>query len=101
MIRELLAERCQALKKALAGVDPELLTVLPFNSGCLRPGGASRRASGVAAEQVRRHLLDHYDTGLIAMEPRYLRIAYCSVDAAALPELVSRLETGVRELAGR
>lgn len=99
-IRELLAERYRALKQALAGVDPELLTVLPFNSGCFALVELPERL-GLTAEQVRRHLLEHYDTGLIAMEPRYLRIAHCSVDAAALPELVSRLETGVRELAGR
>ncbi|HJX26871.1 MAG TPA: aminotransferase class I/II-fold pyridoxal phosphate-dependent enzyme [Thermoanaerobaculia bacterium] len=99
-IRELLAERYRALKQALAGVDPELLTVLPFNSGCFALVELPETL-GLTAEQVRRHLLEHYDTGLIAMEPRYLRIAHCSVDAAALPELVSRLETGVRELAGR
>jgi aspartate/methionine/tyrosine aminotransferase len=99
-IRELLAERYRALKKALAGVDPELLTVLPFNSGCFALVELPERL-GLTAEQVRRHLLERYDTGLISMEPRYLRIAHCSVDAAALPELVSRLETGVRELAGR
>lgn len=99
-IRELLGERYRALKQALAGVDPELLTVLPFNSGCFALVELPE-SLGLTAEQVRRHLLDHYDTGLIAMEPRYLRIAHCSVDAAALPELVNRLEMGVRELAGR
>jgi aspartate/methionine/tyrosine aminotransferase len=99
-IRELLAERYRALKQALAGVDPELLTVLPFNSGCFALVELPE-SLGLGAEQVRRHLLDHYDTGLIAMEPRYLRIAHCSVDAAALPELVRRLEAGVRELGGR
>jgi aspartate/methionine/tyrosine aminotransferase len=99
-IRELLAERYRALKKALAGVDPELLTVLPFNSGCFALLELPERL-GLTAEQVRRHLLERYDTGLISMEPRYLRIAHCSVDAVALPELVNRLEAGVRELAGR
>ena len=44
--------------------------------------------------------LDHHDTGLISIEPRYLRIAHCSVDAAALPELVRRLEKGIAELVG-
>ena len=99
-IREMLAGRYRALKQALAGVDPDLLTVLPFNSGCFALVELPETL-GLTAEQVRRHLLDHYDTGLIAMEPRYLRIAHCSVDAAALPELVRRLEAGVRELAGR
>lgn len=99
-IHEMLAGRYRALKQALAGVDPDLLTVLPFNSGCFALVELPETL-GLTAEQVRRHLLDHHDTGLIAMEPRYLRIAHCSVDAAALPELVRRLEAGVRELAGR
>ena len=98
-IRLLLEERYRALKKALAETDPRLLTVLPFNSGCFALVELPE-ALGLTAEQVRRHLLDHYDTGLISIEPRYLRIAHCSVDAAALPELVRRLEKGIAELAG-
>jgi aspartate/methionine/tyrosine aminotransferase len=102
-VRALLEERYRALKAALAGVDPALLSALPFNAGCfalieltaeLAPGLA------IGAEEARRHLLAHEDVGLISIEPRYLRIAHCSVDAAALPELVRRLERGVAELAG-
>jgi hypothetical protein len=36
----------------------------------------------------------------VSIAPRYLRIAHCSVDQAALPELVRRMERAVRELAG-
>lgn len=97
-IRLLLEGRYRALKGALAGVDPELLTVLPFNSGCFALVELPERL-GLTSEQVRRHLLERHDTGLISIEPRYLRIAHCSVDAAALPELARRLELGVRELA--
>jgi hypothetical protein len=50
---------------------------------------------------VRRHLLDRHDTGLVSIEPRYLRIAHCSVAVEELPELVRRLERWVAELAGR
>jgi aspartate/methionine/tyrosine aminotransferase len=96
-VRRLLEERYHALKKALAAVDPALLTVLPFNSGCFALVELPE-SLGLTSEQVRRHLLDHHDTGLISLEPRYLRIAHCSVDTAALPELVRRLETGIREL---
>jgi aspartate/methionine/tyrosine aminotransferase len=98
-VRVLLEERYHALKQALAKTDPRLLTVLPFNSGCFALVELPE-SLGLTSEQVRRHLLDHHDTGLIAIEPRYLRIAHCSVDAAALPELVRRLETGIAELAG-
>jgi hypothetical protein len=72
--------------------------VLPFNSGCFALVELPE-SLGLTSEQVRRHLLDHHDTGLISLEPRYLRIAHCSVDTAALPELVRRLETAIKELA--
>ena len=52
------------------------------------------------AEEVRRRLLDDYDTGVIAIPPNYLRIAFCSVEKGTLPELVRRLEQAVSELAG-
>ena len=96
-VRILLEGRYRALRGALAATDPELLTVLPFNSGCFALVELPERL-GLTAETVRRHLLDHYDTGLIAIDARYLRIAHCSVDASALPELVRRLETAVAEL---
>lgn len=98
-VRLLLEGRYRALKGALAGVDPGLLTVLPFNSGCFALIELPE-ALGIDSETVRRHLLAHHDTGLISTAPRYLRIAHCSVDAAALPELVRRLEKGIAELAG-
>jgi len=98
-VRLLLEGRYRALKGALAGVDPGLLTVLPFNSGCFALVEIPE-ALGIDSETVRRHLLAHHDTGLISTSPRYLRIAHCSVDAAALPELVRRLEKGIAELAG-
>lgn len=98
-VRLLLEGRYRALKEALAKADPGLLAVLPFNSGCFALVELPERL-GLTSEQVRRHLLEHHETGLISLEPRYLRIAHCSVDAAALPELARRLEAGVRELAG-
>jgi aspartate/methionine/tyrosine aminotransferase len=98
-VRLLLEGRYRALKAALARVDPRLLAVLPFNSGCFALVEIPA-ALGIDSETVRRHLLAHHDTGLISLAPRYLRIAHCSVDEAALPELVRRLEQGVAELAG-
>ncbi len=101
VVRALLEERYRALSGALAKTDPELFTPLPFNSGCFALVELAPRLTqaGITADRVRRHLLLRHDTGLISIEPRYLRIAHCSVDAAALPELVSRLAEGVAELA--
>jgi len=97
-IRQELGRRYRTLRGLLDAVDRELLRPLPFNSGCfalleLAPG------VGVSAETVRRHLLDVLDTGLIAIKPNYLRIAFCSVAEEALAELVERLQSGVAELA--
>ncbi|MFL6258740.1 MAG: aminotransferase class I/II-fold pyridoxal phosphate-dependent enzyme [Thermoanaerobaculia bacterium] len=97
-VRLLLEGRYRALKGALAGVDPGLLTVLPFNSGCFALAEIPERL-GIDAQTVRRHLLARHDTGLVSIAPRYLRIAHCSVDAGAIPELARRLETGITELA--
>jgi aspartate/methionine/tyrosine aminotransferase len=97
-VRRLLEGRYRALKGALAKVDPGLLAVLPFNSGCFALVEIPE-ALGIDAETARRHLLARHDTGLISIAPRYLRIAHCSVDEAALPELARRLERGIAELA--
>ncbi len=99
-VRALLESRYRALQGALAETDPKLLTVLPFNSGCFALVELPERL-GLTAEAVRRHLLDHHDTGLISIDARYLRIAHCSVDSSALPELVRRLERAVMELCRR
>lgn len=96
-VRQLLEGRYRALRGALGQADPELLTVLPFNSGCFALIELPERL-GLTSEQVRLHLLEHHDTGLISIDPRYLRIAHCSVDAEALPELARRVERGVAEL---
>lgn len=98
-VRLLLEGRYRALKQALAEADPALVPALPFNSGCFALVELPE-SLGLDSETVRRHLLAHHDTGLVSIAPRYLRIAHCSVDKAALPELVRRMERAVKELAG-
>ncbi len=96
-VRLLLEGRYRVLKRELAGIDPGLLTVLPFNSGCFALVEIPERL-GIDSETARRHLLARHDTGLISLAPRYLRIAHCSVDEGAIPELVRRLAAGIGEL---
>ena len=97
-IRVLLAERYRALQQALQKVDERLLRPVPFNSGCFALVEMAE-SLGVTAEEVRLHLLDRFDTGVVSVGQRHLRIAFCSVAAAAMPELVGRMERGVAELA--
>lgn len=99
-VRVLLEGRYHALKGAVDRIDPELVRVLPFNSGCFALAEIPE-ALGIDSETARRHLLSRWETGLISLAPRYLRIAHCSVAAESLPELAARLERGIAELAGR
>jgi hypothetical protein len=71
---------------------------LPFNSGCFALVELAE-SLGVTAEEVRQQLLERFDTGVVSVGQRHLRIAFCSVAAAAMPELVGRMERGVAELA--
>ena len=98
VVRKTLEDRYRALRQALDAVDPALLRPHPFNSGCFALVELPE-ALGLTSDAVRRHLLAKYDTGVVSLAPRYLRIAHCSVDQAQLPELVRHLEAGVRELA--
>jgi len=96
-IRRIAAERYRAIKPALEALDPALLRPLPFNAGFFALIELPEEL-GVTADQVRRHLLAHHDTGIVAVGSRYLRLATCSVAAEALPELVARVVRGVEEL---
>lgn len=99
-IRLRLAGRYRVLRSALAQLDSELLRPLPFNAGCFALLEIEPSA-GLRAGEIRRYLLDHHDTGLIAIGDSHLRIAFCSVKKSALPELVERLAKGVAELVAR
>lgn len=95
-IRIRLERRYTVLKAAMASVDPALLRPMPCNAGCF---ALAELPEGIEPEAVRRHLLDAEDTGVIAVAPRYLRLAFCSLSCAAIPELVRRAARGVAALA--
>jgi aspartate/methionine/tyrosine aminotransferase len=97
-VRLLLQERYSILKAALAKVDGSLLRPLPFNSGCFALIELPTEL-GLESEEVRQRLLEHHDTGVVAISPNYIRIAFCSVLPEALGELVRRVELAVGELA--
>lgn len=95
-IRRVARERYDALRPVLAGLDRSLLRPLPFNAGFFV---LIELMVDLDPHVVRRHLIAEHDTGLVAANPNYLRVALCSVDAASLPEMLRRIEEGVRELA--
>lgn len=97
-VRRIARERYDAVRPILEELDPDLLRPLPFNAGFFV---LMELQVDLDPHDVRRHLIAEYDTGLVASPPNYLRVALCSVDAASLPEMLRRVEQGVRELAGR
>ena len=99
-VREVALERYRAVQPALEALDRELLKPLPFNAGFFILLEIPEKL-GLDPHAVRRHLIEQHATGIVAIAPHYLRIATCSVAAEDLPELVRRVELGVRELAGK
>jgi aspartate/methionine/tyrosine aminotransferase len=68
--------------------------VYPFNSGyfmCLR-------LRSVDSEELRRHLLDKYGVGVIALGGSDLRIAFSCVEEEDIQELFDTIYEGVRDL---
>ncbi|MEQ1501617.1 MAG: aminotransferase class I/II-fold pyridoxal phosphate-dependent enzyme [Myxococcota bacterium] len=87
--RSLLSDRYRTLEAALASLDPERMRVRPFNAAFfvfVELGG------GLDADAVRRALLAEASVGTIAFRAENaLRLAYCSIAEARLPELVDAL----------
>jgi aspartate/methionine/tyrosine aminotransferase len=88
--------RAQEVKRVLA--DPrykEAWTVYPFNSGyfmCVR-------LKNVKAETLRRHLLDHYGVGVIALGDHDIRVAFSCVEEEDIQALFDTMLQAVNELA--
>jgi len=88
-VREILGRRYRCLKEALAAADPRLLRPVAFNSGCF---AVLDLPDGLDSEKVRRRLLADYDTGVVSLGGRYVRLAYCSVKEESLGTLIERIE---------
>ena len=94
---EILKGRAQRIKQILA--DPKFSEVwepYPFNSGYFMCVKLKR----IDAETVRRHLLDRYGVGLIAIGERNLRVAFSCVEEQDLSELFDTVYQGVKDLQG-
>lgn len=92
---ELLKSRYLAVKEALTIPKyQECFIALPYNSGyfmCLK------LAAGIDGDAVRKILLDKYDTGVISLKDS-LRIAFSSVAADKIPELIENIHQACLEL---
>ncbi|MDD5667186.1 MAG: aminotransferase class I/II-fold pyridoxal phosphate-dependent enzyme, partial [Actinomycetota bacterium] len=91
----LLKDRYDEVKTVLSGYDyADAFRAYPFNSGyfmCLR-------LLRTDAELLRRHLLDEYGVGVIAMGDRDIRIAFSCIEKEQIKDLFDILYTGVKDL---
>jgi aspartate/methionine/tyrosine aminotransferase len=85
-----LAVRYRALRDAVATIDDPRFTPQPFNAAYF---ALFQLSGGVQAEELRVRLLKEHGVGAIAFpEANALRLAYCSIGAEVVPELVRRIE---------
>ncbi len=85
---DILKSRYTCLRAALDKPEyAEYFSPLPFNSGyfmCVEP------KKGLVAEEIRKHLLEKYSTGVIVLG-NVIRLAFSAVPQAKLPELVENI----------
>jgi len=92
---ELLKNRAQKLKEVL--INPkykEAFDVYPFNSGyfmCIR-------LKDVNAEKLRLHLLDQYQTGLISLGEKNIRVAFSCLEISDIELLFDIVLNGINDL---
>ena len=89
-----IGERYFALRKALERhASSKALEVVPFNSGYFM----SFRCE-CNAEDLRRYLLDKYQTGIIRSDDHHIRLAFASVDLDKIDGLVDTVYKAAEEL---
>jgi aspartate/methionine/tyrosine aminotransferase len=96
--RQVLAGRWASLRQAYQEIlSPALARVEPFNGAffsLIRPAAPD-------VERLRLELLQREGVGVVALpEVNALRVAFCSLPAERLPELVERLARGLRRATG-
>ena len=89
-----IGERYFALKKALnKHVSETFLKALPFNSGYFMLFWCA-----CDAEKLRTVLMDEYQTGVIRCDDHHIRLAFSSVDAEKIEDLIDTVYTAASKL---
>jgi aspartate/methionine/tyrosine aminotransferase len=90
-IHDELARRYHALRAALEAHD---LRAWPYNSGCF---ALVELPEGVECDAMRHRLIEEQSVGVIAIpQVNGLRVAFCSIEADDIPDLVARIVRGFR-----
>jgi len=91
----ILKERYEAVKNALKEEKySEFFSALPYNSGYFM---CIELKQGLNAEDVRKQLLDKYDTGVIVIGD-VIRIAFSAVSREVVPEIFENIYGACRDL---
>lgn len=92
----ILKNRYSILRKEISNAkNAEYFTPLPFNSGYFM---CIELKKGLIAEEVRKHLLEKYSTGVIVLG-NVIRLAFSAVPQAKIPELVENIYLACKDLA--
>ena len=95
--RKILEERYRKVKDFLARHPaPACLRPLPFNSGYFM----SFECDGLSAETLRKKLLDEKGIGVIALQEKWLRVAFSSVEAEDVEPLYTEIFAAAKALMG-
>ncbi len=93
---EILKNRCEILSAELSKAEyQEYFKALPFNSGyfmCVEP------QKGLQAEDIRKHLLEKYSTGVIVLGS-VIRLAFSATPTDKIPTLVENMYKACKDLA--
>ena len=90
-IHEVLARRYAALRDALQAHG---VATWPYNSGCF---ALIELPPHLECETMRRRLIEEQSVGVIAVpQVNGLRVAFCSIEAEDIPDLVARIVRGIR-----
>lgn len=93
-VAQKMKERYAIVRKAIEQhKDSVLLHPMPFNSGYF----FSFLCKG-DAQQLRKHLLDTYGIGTVALEGKLLRIAYSGVDDEKLADMIEKIYRGAEAI---
>ncbi len=92
---DVLKTRYTVLRNALSKPEyAEYFSPLPFNSGYFM---CVELKKGLVAEDIRKHLLEKYSTGVIVLG-NVIRLAFSSVPQAKLPDLVENIYKACKDL---
>ncbi|MEN9786737.1 MAG: hypothetical protein RLZZ299_2001 [Pseudomonadota bacterium] len=90
-VHDVLASRYAVLRAAL---DAHGLEAWPYNSGCFALLKLPRH---LECEATRQRLIREHSVGVIAVpQVNALRVAFCSIEAEDIPDLVARIARGIR-----